>query len=139
MYIPAILREGTGVLMLITWGAGSAMFFSRQYQLHHEGLPTIIGGYAVRSADYANNAGTVNNLPWLMSVNHPGSLPYAMQRFFGRRQVGVEGIAVAQFISGLRTAFTISFVFSLLAAAMSYSRGEQVEWEVQQTPGLARR
>lgn len=39
-----------------------------------------------------------------------------------------EGIAVSHFISGLRTVFMISFVFSLIAAIISYLRGPESVW-----------
>jgi len=52
-----------------------------------------------------------------------------MQALFLGTQVGSHGIAINEFVSGLRMAFTISFAFSLTAAIMSYLRGPKPNWE----------
>ena len=53
----------------------------------------------------------------------------ALQGLFVGTQVGSRGIAVSEFVSGLRIAFAISFVFSLIAAFISYLRGGKLEWQ----------
>ena len=56
----------------------------------------------------------------------------AMQGIFVGTQVGFKGIATSQFIAGLRTAFTICFIFSILAAFMSYLRGPNPVWKEEE-------
>ena len=68
--------------------------------------------------------------PWrLFHLVSPQML--CKQLFIGT-QVGAQGIATGQFISGLRTAFTICFIFSLLAAFISYLRGPSAVWEEEE-------
>nr|WP_231968903.1 hypothetical protein [Thermoanaerobacterium sp. RBIITD] len=70
-----------------------------------------------------NNAGTLISIALSMAIVSSSILPEAMQALFVGTQVGSEGIAIAQFISGLREAFLISMIFSLIAALISYLRG----------------
>ena len=64
-----------------------------------------------------------------MAIISSSISPEAMQALFIGTQVGSKGIATAQFISGLRTAFTICFIFSLLAAFIAYIKCPNPIWE----------
>lgn len=46
-------------------------------------------------------------------------------------QVGAKGIAIEQFIKGLRDTFGIFFAISLIAAFISYLRGPQPRWNLK--------
>jgi hypothetical protein len=76
-----------------------------------------------------NNAGSVLSIAISMAIISSSISPDAMQALFVGTQVGSEGIAIGQFVSGLRIAFTISFAFSLLAAFISYLKGPEPNWE----------
>jgi len=64
-----------------------------------------------------------------MAIISTSMTPQALQGIFAGTQIGAEGIAVSQFIIGLRTIFAISFIFSIVAAAISFLRGPQPEWD----------
>ena len=55
----------------------------------------------------------------------------AIQGLFIGTQIGSRGIAVSEFVSGLRIAFTVSFAFSLIASFMSYFRGKKSNWNTE--------
>jgi len=55
-----------------------------------------------------------------MAIASSSISPEALQGLFASTQVGSQGITVAQFISGLRAAYTISFIVSLLAGQRGF-------------------
>jgi hypothetical protein len=94
-------------------------------------VPADKRGIAAGVRTMMNNAGQVLSIAISMAIISSSISPKAMQALFVGTQVGSKGIATAQFISGLRTAFTICFIFSLLAAFISYLRGPQPIWDEQ--------
>jgi hypothetical protein len=75
-----------------------------------------------------NNAGSVISIALAMAIISSSITPEALQGLFAGTQVGSKGIAIGQFIGGLRTAFLISFIISLIAALISYLRGAEPNW-----------
>ena len=78
-----------------------------------------------------SNAGTLLSIALSMAIISSSISPDAMQSLFLGTQVGSKGIAINEFVSGLRMAFTIAFAFSLTAALMSYLRGPKPNWEIE--------
>jgi hypothetical protein len=78
-----------------------------------------------------NNAGNVISTALSMAIVSSSIDSKAMQELFSGTQVGSEGIAIGHFISGLKKAFAISFIISMLAAFISYLRGSQPKWETK--------
>jgi hypothetical protein len=92
-------------------------------------VPADKRGIAAGVRTMMNNAGTVISIALAMGIISSSIDPQAMQALFVGTQVGSKGIAVAQFIKGLRDTFGISFAISLVAAFISYLRGPQPKWE----------
>ncbi len=127
------IGQNTSTSELIVWmmimGAGSGMFFSPNTSAIMGAVPVEKRGIAAGTRTIMNNAGSVISIAMAMAVISSSISQDALLRLFVGTQVGSQGIAVSHFISGLRTAFTISFIFSLLAAAISYLRGPEPRWE----------
>ncbi len=127
------IGQNTSTAELIVWmmimGAGSGMFFSPNTSAIMGSVPVEKRGIAAGTRTMMNNAGSVISIAMAMAVISSSISQDALLRLFVGTQVGSQGIAVSHFISGLRTAFTISFIFSLLAAAISYLRGPEPRWE----------
>lgn len=126
------INSTTSITELIIWmlimGFGSGMFFSPNTSAIMGIVPTDKRGIAAGVRTMMNNAGTVLSIALSMAIISSSISPDALQALFVGTQVGSQGIAVSQFVAGLRTAFTISFVFSLLAAFISYLRGKEPNW-----------
>lgn len=75
------------------------------------------------------NAGSIISIGLALAILSSSISQEAIQGLFIGTQVGSRGIAVSEFVSGLRTAFVISFAFSLIAAFISYLRGGKPEWQ----------
>jgi hypothetical protein len=127
------ISANTSVLELSIWmfitGLGSGMFFSPNTSAIMGAVPVERRGIAAGVRTMMNNAGSVISIAIAMVIISSSIDPKALQGLFTGTQVGSEGIAIGHFISGLRTAFAISFVISLLAAFISYLRGPQPKWE----------
>ncbi|MDP4143790.1 MAG: MFS transporter [Bacillota bacterium] len=127
------ITASTSNTELIVWmliiGAGSGIFFSPNTTSIMSLVPAEKRGIAAGIRTMLNNAGTVLSIALSMAIISSSISPEAMQSLFVGTQVGSKGIAISQFISGLRTAFTISFAFSLFAAFISYLRGPEPAWE----------
>lgn len=127
------IKATTSMTELIIWmiimGLGSGMFFSPNTSAIMSNVPVEKRGIAAGTRTMMNNAGTVISIALAMGVISSSITPEALQGLFVGTQVGSKGIAIAQFIKGLRLTFSISFVFSLLAALISYLRGPQPKWE----------
>jgi EmrB/QacA subfamily drug resistance transporter len=127
------IGENTSTAELIVWmmimGAGSGMFFSPNTSAIMGAVPVDKRGIAAGTRTMMNNAGSVISIAMAMAVISSSISQDALLRLFVGTQVGSQGIAITHFISGLRTAFTISFVFSLLAAVISFLRGPEPKWE----------
>jgi len=116
-------------IWMVIMGFGSGMFFSPNTNAIMSAVPVERRGIAAGIRTMMNNAGNVISIGLAMAVISTSITPNALQGLFAGTQVGSEGIAVGEFIRGLRTAFTISFIFSLLAAAISFLKGPQPVWE----------
>lgn len=129
------ISETSSVLELSIWmfiaGAGSGMFFSPNTSAIMGAVPVERRGIAGGVRTMMNNAGSVISIALAMAIISSSIDPKALQALFTGTQVGSEGIAVGHFISGLKTAFTISFIISLLAALISYFRGPQPHFKTQ--------
>lgn len=125
--------KNTSILELTVWmlimGFGSGMFFSPNTSSIMSLVPADKRGIAAGVRTMANNAGSVLSIAISMAIISSSISPKAMQALFIGTQVGSKGIAVGQFMAGLRMAFTISFVFSIIAAVISYLRGAEPKWD----------
>jgi EmrB/QacA subfamily drug resistance transporter len=117
-----------GVWMFIS-GFGSGMFFSPNTSSIMRAVPVERRGIAAGVNSMMINSGNVISLAFSMAVISSSIDPEAMGRLFTGTQVGSEGIAVNEFIAGLRLVFIISFIISLLSSLMSYLRGPQQKWD----------
>lgn len=114
------IGKNTSTAELIVWmmvmGAGSGMFFSPNTSAIVMGaVPVEKRGIAAGTRTMMNNAGSVISIAMAMAVISSSISQDALLRLFVGTQVGSQGIAISH--------FTISFVFSLLAAAISFLRG----------------
>lgn len=132
MFITASTSTTELVIWMFITGLGSGMFFSPNTNAIMGIVPPNKRGVAAGVRTMANNAGTVLSIAISMAIISSSISPDAMQALFIGTQVGSEGIAIGQFISGLRMAFTISFIFSIIAAGISYSRGEEPDWQEEE-------
>jgi EmrB/QacA subfamily drug resistance transporter len=125
------IQAATSITELIIWmliaGFGSGMFFSPNSSSIMGAVPSDRRGIAAGVRTMMNNAGSVISIALSMAIVSSSITPQAFQGLFAGTQVGSEGIAIAQFVAGLRMAFTISFFMSLFAAFISYLRGGKAE------------
>ncbi|EGD53148.1 drug resistance transporter, EmrB/QacA subfamily [Thermoanaerobacter ethanolicus JW 200] len=123
----------TSITKLILWmsimGFGSGLFISPNTNAIMSNVPADKRGIAAGVRTMMNNAGTVISIALAMGIISSSISPEALQALFVGTQVGSKGIAVAQFIKGLKATFGISFVISLVAAFISYLRGPQPQWK----------
>lgn len=130
------ISSSTSTVELIIWmlimGFGSGMFFSPNTSAIMGMVPADKRGIAAGVRTMMNNAGTVLSIAISMAIISSSISPDAMQALFIGTQVGSQGIAISQFISGLRMAFIISFAFSIIAAFISYLKGPAPNWEEAQ-------
>jgi EmrB/QacA subfamily drug resistance transporter len=121
------IKATTSITELAIWmfisGLGSGMFFPPNTSAIMGAVSPQRRGIAGGVRTMMNNAGSVISMALSMAIISSSITPEALQGLFAGTQVGSQGIAVAQFISGLRVAFTISFIMSLLGAVISYMRG----------------
>lgn len=129
MFITSTTSTTELVIWMLIMGFGSGMFFSPNTSAVMGAVPANKRGIAAGVRTMSNNAGTVLSIAISMAIISSSISPDAMQALFVGTQVGSQGIAIGQFVSGLRLAFTISFAFSLLAAFMSYLRGPAPAWQ----------
>lgn len=126
------ITQNTSIMELTIWmlimGFGSGMFFSPNTSAIMGIVPADKRGIAAGVRTMANNAGSVLSIAISMAIISSSISPQAMQALFIGTQVGTKGIAIGQFVAGLRVAFTISFVFSIIAAVISYMRGTEPKW-----------
>lgn len=126
------IKAGTSLFELMFWmfimGIGSGLFFSPNTNSIMGAVPTNKRGIAAGMRTMLMNAGNVLSIAFSMAIIESSVSPQAMQGLFTGTQVGSQGIAVSAFIGGLRLAFTISFMCSILAAVLSYMRGPDADW-----------
>lgn len=129
------ISANTSILELSIWmfiaGLGSGMFFSPNTSAIMGAVPVERRGIAAGVRTMMNNAGSVISIAIAMVIISSSIDPKTLQGLFTGTQVGSEGIAIDHFITGLRAAFLISFIISLLAAFISYLRGPQPKWETK--------
>ncbi|MCR4435742.1 MAG: MFS transporter [Clostridiales bacterium] len=127
-----VIKPDTPISHLVVWmfiaGMGSGMFFSPNTSSIMSLVPVERRGIAAGVRTMMNNAGNVVSIGIAMATISSSITPQALHGLMTGTQVGSQGIAVAEFVSGLRLAFTISFGVSLLAAFISYLRGQQPVW-----------
>jgi len=127
------IQANTPIIELMVWmfimGIGSGLFFTPNTNAIMSAVPMNKRGIAAGMRTMLTNAGNVLSIAFSMAIIGSSISPQAMQGLFTGTQVGSQGIAVSAFIGGLRMAFTISFVFSLFAAVISYMRGPEPVWE----------
>lgn len=117
------------VILMLIMGAGSGLFFTPNTSCVMNNVPSDKRGIAAGVRTMMNNGGNVLSIAISMAIIASSISPKAMQALFVGTQVGAQGIAINDFIHGLRIAFTISLICSLIAAVMSYMRGTEQHWE----------
>jgi len=127
------IKVDTSTTELVIWmsimGLGSGMFFAPNTSAIMGIVPADKRGIAAGVRTMLTNAGMVLSIAISMAIISSSISPDAMQALFVGSQVGAKGIATAEFITGLRTAFTLCFIFSLIAAVISYLRGPSPVWK----------
>ena len=116
-------------IWMLIMGAGSGMFFSPNTKAIMESVPVDKRGIAGSVRTMMNNVGMIISMALSMAVITSTITPEAFAGLFVGTQVGSKGIAIEEFISGLRIIFTVSFVISLLGAVISFLRGKQPDWK----------
>ena len=92
-------------------------------------VPTERRGIAAEVRIVLINAGNIISIGLALAILSSSISQEAIQALFIGTQVGSKGIAVSEFVSGLRIAFIVSFVLSLVAAVISYLRGKEPNWK----------
>ena len=130
-----MISANTSILSLCIWmfisGMGSGMFFSPNASAIMGAVPVERRGIAAGVRTMMNNAGSVISIALAMAIISSSIDPRAMAGLFSGTQVGSKGIAVGNFISGLRYAFIISLIMSLLAAFISFLKASQPKWKIK--------
>lgn len=130
------IRAGTSVLEIILWsliiGAGSGLFNSPNTSEIMGSVPPQRRGVAAGVRTMMNNVGSMLSIALAMAVASAGISPQALAGLLAGTQVGTSGIAVNEFVRGLRQAFAGSMVISLVAAWVSYLRGPRPVWDEEQ-------
>lgn len=121
------ITTDTSIVGLCIWmlicGLGSGMFVSPNTSAIMGAVPVERRGIAAGVRTMMNNAGSVISIALSMAIISSSIDLRTMQGLFSGINVGSKGIVTEKFVSGLRMAFTISFVISLIAAVISYMRG----------------
>lgn len=123
------ITQNSTVFELSVWmfisGLGSGMFFSPNTSAIMGAVAVERRGIAAGVRTMMNNAGSVVSIALAMAIISSSIDPAALQGLFTGTQVGSEGIAIGHFIDGLKSAFLISFIISVLAAVISYLSGKE--------------
>jgi EmrB/QacA subfamily drug resistance transporter len=127
------IKAATTIMELIIWmvvmGLGAGMFFAPNTNLIMSAVPIEKRGIAAGVRIMMFNAGNIISIGLALAILSSSISQEAIQGLFIGTQVGSNGIAVSEFVSGLRIAFTVSFAFSLVASFISYLRGKKSNWE----------
>ncbi len=115
-------------IAMIIIGIGSGMFFAPNNKAIMEAVPVERRGIAGGVRTMMNNLGMIVSMALCMTVIISCITPEAFSGLMTGTQVGSKGIAVKEFISGLRILFLISFLISIFAAFISYLRGSLPDW-----------
>ena len=126
------ISTSTSIWELIFWmlimGLGSGLFFSPNAKLIMEVMPVHKRGIATSIRTMFFNAGNVLSLGLALAIISSAIPLDILTKLFLGTQVGSEGVAVAEFITGIRIVFLISFILSLLAAFFSAQKGKPPQW-----------
>ncbi|MCL4377348.1 MAG: MFS transporter [Actinobacteria bacterium] len=127
------IKATTTITELIIWmivmGFGSGMFFSPNTNSIMSAVPIERRGIAAGVRIMMQNAGNIISIGLALAILSSGISQEAIQALFIGTQVGSKGIAVSEFISGLRIAFAVSFALSLVGSFISYLRGKEPNWK----------
>ncbi len=127
------IKATTTITELIIWmivmGLGTGMFFSPNTNSIMSSVPAERRGIAAGVRIMLINAGNIISIGLALAILSSSISQEAIQALFIGTQVGSKGIAVSEFISGLRIAFIVSFALSLVAAIISYLRGKEPSWK----------
>ena len=110
-------------IWMVIMGAGSGMFFSPNTTAIMGNVPPERRGIVSGIRGLTQNAGNVLSFALAIAMISTSITPKALEGLFSGTQVGSEGIAVTGFVGGLRTVFAVSVCFTVLAAVLSYLRG----------------
>jgi MFS family permease len=108
------------------------MFFPPNINSIMGAVPTERRGIAAGVNIMMFNLGSIISIGLALAILSSSISQEAIQALFVGIQVGSKGIAISEFISGLRIAFMISFAFSLVASLISYFRGKKSDWKSDQ-------
>jgi len=121
------ISTNTPISELIIWmvimGGGSGLFNSPNTSAIMGNVPTDRRGIAAGTRTILNNAGSVVSIALAMATTSSSMTSQAMQEIFTGSGGAAGGIAINEFITGLRLAFGISFAITIFAAIISYMRG----------------
>ncbi len=116
-------------ISMIIIGIGSGMFISPNSKSIMEAVPVERRGIAGGVRTMMNSLGMIISMAVCMTVIISCLTPEAFSGLFTGTQVGSKGIAVKEFIEGIRILFLISFIISIFAAFISYLRGNPPDWK----------
>jgi len=129
------IKASTTIMELIIWmiimGLGAGMFFAPNTNSIMSAVPIEKRGIAAGVRIMMFNAGNIISIGLSLAILSSSISQEAIQGLFIGTQIGSRGIAVSEFVSGLRIAFTVSFAFSLIASFMSYFRGKLFHIQLQ--------
>lgn len=117
------------IILMVIIGIGSGLFFSPNAGLIMGAVPAHKRGIAGGTRIMMINAGNVISIGVAMAIISSSISPEAFQGLFLGTQVGSRGIAIGEFISGLRLTFALSFILSTIATLVSLYKGKNPEWE----------
>jgi len=126
------IKASTTITELIIWmviiGLGGGMFFAPNTNSIMSAVPIEKRGIAAGVRIMMFNAGNIISIGLSLAILSSSISQEAIQGLFIGTQVGSSGIAVTEFVAGLRIAFAVSFAFSLIASFISYLRGKKSNW-----------
>jgi EmrB/QacA subfamily drug resistance transporter len=131
------IAQDTPPLLLVLWmsimGFGSGLFFSPNAKIIMQEVPPYKRGIATSVRSMMFNVGTVVSMGLALAILSSDMSTTMMQNLFLGIASGTSGIAVPDFINGLRLIFLISFIVSLMAAYMSARKGKAPVWKPIET------
>lgn len=113
------------LLFMSIFGVGIALFLSPSTSSIMKVVPENRRGIAAGIRTMSNNAGNAISIAMSMAI-----LAYSIPRDSLRNLIigkSVEVIYTSQFVAGLRGAFIITLIISLIAAGLSHFRGKETE------------
>jgi EmrB/QacA subfamily drug resistance transporter len=111
------------ILWMVIMGGGSGLFNSPNTSAIMSSVPADRRGIAGGTRTMLNNAGAVISIALSMAATSSSMVPETMHEIFTGKGAIADHLATNEFITGLRIAFGISFVFTIIAAVISYLRG----------------